>query len=105
MSNRERRKGADGEREVVALLRAAGLPVDRTARQGGISVRGDLAGIPGVHVEVKRQEQARPWAWWEQAQADAPAGTIPVVAFRRSRSEWLALLPLDALARLLAERK
>lgn len=100
MSAAERRKGARGEREVVAILRAHGLPVDRTARQGGLSVRGDLTGVPGYHIEVKRQETIRLPAWLAQARAECGAD-VPVVVHRTSRSSWYATLPLDALARLL----
>lgn len=101
MSASERRKGASGEREVVALLRAHNLPVDRTGRQSGISVRGDLTGVPGYHFEVKRQETLRVPSWLRQAREDAQNGDVPVVAFRQSGQEWHVLLPLADLARLL----
>lgn len=101
MSASERRKGAAGEREVAAVLRAHGLPVDRTARQSGMTVRGDLTGVPGYHFEVKRQETLRLPLWLSQAEDDAPANAVPVVVFRRNRSEWYATLPLDDLAKLL----
>src|SRR5207253_3178036 len=60
------------------------------------------AATQALHIESKRHETARPWAWYEQASSEAPAGAVPVVAFRRSRSPWLALIALDDLARLLA---
>lgn len=96
MSNSERRKGLVGEREVAEILRSYGFAVR------GLESSGDwLALGHGVtlHVESKRQEVARPWAWGAQAIAEAPAGTLPVVAFRRSRSPWWAQVPLaDLLA-------
>lgn len=102
MSRRERDKGVRGEREVLDLLRARGFEVR------GLEATGDhLAFTTGLvfHVETKRQETARPWAWLEQAEAEAPAGAIPLVAFRRSRSKWYALVPLDALAGALGRRE
>lgn len=81
------------------MLRAAGFTVR------GLEGAGDhLAFGHGVvlHVESKRQETARPWAWIEQAESEAPAGAIPLVAFRRNRSDWYAIVPLDQLAGALA---
>lgn len=102
MANGERRKGVEGEREVAEVFRAVGFDCDRTPNSGALRIRGDLHGTVPAHVESKRQETARPWAWWAQATADAEAGDMVVVAFRRSRSPWLALVDLRELARLLA---
>ncbi len=101
MPRAERDKGARGEQEVATIFRGFGFECARTPNSGGLEVKGDLAGLPGVHVEVKRQETARPWAWWEQAAREA-GQDAPVVAFRRNRSAWLALVGLEDLAALLA---
>lgn len=101
MSNTERRKGKDGELEVAARFTAAGFDLNRTPNSGALRVRGDLHGNVPVHVEVKRQEVARPWLWAEQAAVDAGAGARWLVAMRRSRSPWLAMMPLDEAVRLL----
>jgi len=101
VSRAERDKGARGEREVAAILRRYGLPADRTVQQSGIYLRGDLTGVPGYHFEIKRQETLRLPAWLRQAREDAANGDVPVVAFRQSGDEWHAVLPLDALAKLL----
>jgi Holliday junction resolvase len=102
VSNSERRKGAAGELEVAAIFRAAGFDCDRTPNSGGLRVKGDLAGTVPAHVEVKRQETLRLPLWIAQAEADAPAGVTPVIAFRQSRGQWYAALPLDRLADLMA---
>lgn len=103
MSNRERAKGLAGEQEVAAIYRAAGLEV-RGLEGGGdhLVACAPSSGIL-IHSEVKRQETARPWAWWQQASTEAPAAAIAVVAFRRNRSEWLALLSLSRLATILGD--
>lgn len=106
MGQGERRKGQGGEREVAETFRSAGFDCDRTPNSGALRIRGDLHGDLPVHVEVKRQEVARPWLWAEQAATDAGSGARWLVAMRRSRSPWLALMPLDEVARLLElERK
>jgi len=101
VSRSEREKGARGEREVAAIFRAHGFDCERTPNSGGLKIKGDLAGNIPAHVEVKRQEVARPWAWFAQACADAPSGALPLVAFRRNDSPWLALVDLERLAALL----
>ncbi len=103
MANRERRKGVTGELEVAAIFRHVGFDCDRTPNSGALRIAGDLYGTVPAHIEVKRQEVARPWQWFEQASTEAPAGVMPVVAFRRSRSPWLGIVPLAELAELLAE--
>lgn len=107
MSRTERSKGKRGELELVHLLRNHGWPdAKRTSdgqRQHG---RGDIAhGPAGIHLEAKRQETTSIWTWCAQAEAEAPPGCIPVVAFRRSRSPWMACIPLDELLALLAHRE
>lgn len=99
MSAAERRKGVRGEREVLEVFRRAGFTVR------GLEGSGDHLALGYglvLHVESKRQETARPWAWWEQASNETPAGAHTVVAFRRSRSPWLAMVDLETLAELLA---
>jgi hypothetical protein len=104
MGKSERRKGRDGEAEVAALFREFGFDCDRTPNSGGLRIKGDLYGSIPVHVEVKRQEIARPWEWHAQAKREAGEAT-PVVVFRRNSSEWLALISARHLAFLLMEPK
>src|SRR3990167_7906811 len=107
MSAKERRKGAAGELEVAKILQAHGFNARRTPNSGGLSWRGDIAGVPGYVIEVKRQERLAVPAWLDQAYAAARGGEIPVVVFRRSKAgtspdgSWHAILPLEALAFLL----
>jgi hypothetical protein len=99
MSRRERDKGVRGEREVLTMLERHGFTVR------GLEATGDhLAFGHGLvlHVESKRQETARPWAWLAQAEPETPPGAITLVAFRRNHSKWYALIGLDDLAGALA---
>lgn len=101
MSASERTKGRRGEQEVAALFRSFGLPADRTVHNSAVFIKGDLSGVEGYHVEVKRQETLRLPTWLRQAE-DECGDAVPVVAFRQNRGEWYAALPLRDLARLLA---
>ena len=90
------RKGAAGEREVMAILRDHGYPVERGGTQS-FGQRPDLYGLDGVHLEIKRAERAQVWAWMEQSQKDAQrfGDGVPTVIFRRSRSKWLICMDLS----------
>lgn len=104
MANSSRRKGLVGEREVAYILKAAGFDVR------GLEARGDhLCAVPPsssttprwLHVEVKRHERIQLPMWLRQAELDAPADTVPLVAFRQNLGEWYAALRLAALVSLL----
>ena len=90
------RKGADGERELAALFREYGYPVER----GGSLSFGevpDLTGLPGVHIECKRAEQLRVYDWMAQAERDSERfhDGLPAVFHRRNRQEWLVTMRLS----------
>lgn len=105
MSGMQRRKGARGELEVVQMARAAGfLDAARTSDGRSQIGRGDVAGVPGVHIEVRRREAWALRAWLEQAEHEAHEHDLPVVAFRRNNGPWYAALPLDELLALLKHR-
>lgn len=104
MSARERNKGSRGEAEVVEMIRVHWPRATRNFASGAAG-NGDIAhGPANTSIEVKRTERAEPWKWWEQAERDAD-GRMPVVAFRRSRAPWLAIVELDELLALLAHRE
>jgi len=103
MSGRGRRnKGILGEREVRNLLVDAGWDVRGLESEGDHLALRLRDGVPMMlHVETKRQETLRPDAWSRQAEAEAPLGTVPVVAYRRSHEPWRVLLRLDEFLALL----
>ena len=89
------RKGADGERELAAVLREYGYEIKR----GGSMSFGelpDLVGLPGIHIEVKRCEQVRLSEWMQQAETDSKrfSDGMPVVFHRRSREPWRVTMSL-----------
>lgn len=97
-----RNKGHNAEREIVKVFNAAGWPdVTRNYSQsehGGA----DLVGGPlGMKCEIKRTEQAKVWAWIDQAKRACQPGDWWCVFFRRNRSDWNALVSVDRLVQLL----
>lgn len=105
-SKNSRAKGKTGELEFKELLREAGWPNARRGQQrAGVDQADVIDGPPGVHFEVKRVENLNVWAAHEQATRDAPAGHTPIVAMRRNRSSWLAVLPMHELLQLLKQNR
>lgn len=116
-------KGKQGEREVAMLLRAilkkacldngyeeeaAERKANGVRRNSLQSANGgfDLVGVPGMAVEVKRQETLKVEEWWRQCveqckEENEREGTnlIPVLLFRQNGKQWRCLtwvwLPVD----------
>lgn len=105
LRRRPKGKGNQGEREVVDILHAHGWTGARRNFGSGSQGGGDITGLPGVNVEVKRCETVRIWDWIAQSENDARPTDIGLVVFRRNRSQWYAVLPLDELLPLLALRE
>ena len=91
-----RRKGKTGELELAKFLREHGYgEAQRGVQYKGGADSPDVVGVPGVHFEAKRVEAGNPYLWLGQARCDAAPGNTPVVAHRRDRREWIAILNLD----------
>lgn len=96
MGKMQQRKGANGERELQEILKGRGFDVTR----GGSQTYGtipDLVGLPGIHIEVKRQERLDLLDAVRQAETDAARfkDGRPAVFHRRNRSPWLVTMTLD----------
>lgn len=94
----QRRKGADGERELVRLLRDhLGVEPVRNlnqSRDGGYDLF--IMGIQDIALEVKRAAAPRLASWWAQAVEQA-GDHIPVLAYRLDRQEWRFIMPLAGM--------
>lgn len=89
-----KQKGKAGERDAAATLRSLGFTGARRGQQfKGTAESPDIAdAIPGCHIEVKRTEKFQPWAAMKQAEEESD-NLIPVVMFRRNRSDWHVMVP------------
>ena len=95
------RKGADGERELAAVLREYGYDMER----GGSLSFGevpDLVGLPGVHIEVKRVERLNVPEAMQQAVKDSVRfrDGMPALFHRRNRQPWLVTIRLEDFMQL-----
>lgn len=99
-----RNKGKLGEREFAQLCQEHGFDVRRTAQcRGNTGQAGDVEGLPGVHVEVKRTERLNLAAAYAQSVNDAKVGgngDVPIVAHRSSRQPWLVTMSAEDWLRM-----
>ena len=105
-----REKGANGEREVIALLdpvvrdvmNTFGLPVaahkpilQRNQNQSAVG-GSDLVNTFGLAIEVKRQEQLAVNTWWNQCVTSAERNAeLPVLMFRQNQKKWRIVMMVD----------
>jgi len=99
MGRASREKGKRGEREAAAEL---GAILNVEARRG-VQYQGGpdspdvvLPGVP-IHVEAKRTERLSLWSALEQAKADAPAGSVPIVWHKPNRKGSVIIVETDSL--------
>ena len=96
MGRMQQRKGADGERELAAILAEYGYSVTRGSPMN-YGTEPDLSGLPNIHVEVKRQEKLCLTTALAQAQVDSQKfrDGLPAVFHRRNREKWQVTMQLD----------
>lgn len=99
-----RRKGKRGEREARDVVRRyLGFPqVFRSAQAAG-SLSADLGGTGALHVEVKRPARLGAEKYLLQAERDAEPGKVPVVLTRQDRGEWILMVRVRNVDRLVGE--
>lgn len=89
-----KRKGANGERELVHELAKYGY---ETKRGDCFRHESDVMGLPGIHIEVKRVERLNVSAAFNQAvnEANTKADGIPTLFHRRNRECWMVTMRLE----------
>ena len=92
-------KGKRFELEVTNALKAEGYNAHRSAQYAGnTGEAADVVGLPGIHIEAKRQEQLRLYEWMAQAVRDAKAagrGDLPAVFFRKSNEAMMVAMRFE----------
>lgn len=99
-----RQKGKRGELEAAkAWEKATGLNVHRTAQVDG-KLSADLAGVEGLHLEVKRRRRIASLDFLLQAENDSADRDqehpdVPVVLMRQDQdTNWAVMVRLDRLS-------
>ena len=103
MGKSQRTKGAAGEREICDLIfQNLGIQVHRNlsqTRDGGADIK-----LSPYSIEVKRRAAiGNIYDWIDQASKGCDQGERPIVVCRADRKEWLAILPVEELFRLIRE--
>lgn len=97
-------KGKRGERELAHYLTERGFPSRRGQQYSGDPSAPDVVSDLPLHIECKRVERIQLYPAIDQAAADA-GDKPPLVCHRRNGREWLAILRLDDLLRIMEGRQ
>ena len=93
-----KRKGSDGERELVNILKSYGYDCRRSQQYCGYAdgSLADVIGLDGIHIEVKRVESGlkKMDDFMEQAIRDCQ-DDIPTVWHRRNNKPWYVTMRLE----------
>lgn len=102
-------KGREAENRVVEYLKANGFPYVERRRLSGVNDKGDIAGIPGVVIEVKAEKSFDLAGWVKELAteiANAGAFTGAVIHKRRGTLDvgrWYVTTTVEEFVRLLRE--
>ena len=96
MGKTSQRKGRAGELELARLLQDHGYPVE-PGQAVSYGSTPDLVGLPGVHIECKRNERLNIQEAISQAVHDSErfGDGAPAVFHRRNRQPWLVTMRLE----------
>lgn len=89
-------KGARFERILAKKLREYGYEAERGCQHSGGKDSPDVkTNMTGIHIEAKNVEKLNIWGALEQSARDAGEGEIPVVMFKRNRTDVYVAMPLE----------
>jgi hypothetical protein len=106
-----KKKGTTAETAVVQFLRAAGFTQTERRTLNGNKDRGDIAGIPGVVIEVKNCARQELGAWVAEAELerDNDHAALGVVWHKRrgkaDPADWFVTMSGAQFAALLREQQ
>jgi len=91
---RAKRKGDNFERQVAGILADhLGFEVQRVLLSGQRG-EGDVQGVPGLHIECKRQEQTRLQEWFEHERPKANGKPLAIF-HKKNRGPIMVTMLLD----------
>lgn len=91
-----RDKGARFERELAKMLREHGFEAERGCQhQGGRDSPDVKTNMKGIHIEAKNVEHLNMWSAIAQSERDAGEGEMPIVVFKRNRSNVYVTMSFD----------
>lgn len=95
MGRKSQAKGRGGELELARILQGYGYNV-QPGQAVSFGDTPDLTGLPGIHVEVKRQEKQSVYEWINQARRDSEKfrDGLPAVFWRKNRRPWVVVMDL-----------
>jgi Holliday junction resolvase len=105
--NKSKRKGTAAETAVVGYLRENGFPHAERRALNGSTDRGDVAGVPGVVIEIKNCARMELAGWVDEARleaANAGVGVFAVAHKRRGKgnpADWFVTLPLSVFCEVI----
>lgn len=109
MANPSKQRGTAAESAVVAWLVANGWPAAERRALSGNKDKGDVAGIPGVVIEVKSCKTMDLAGWVKELEAEmvnAEVSIGAVIAKKRGTTnpaEWYAVMPAWVLVEILQQ--
>ncbi|MGM9380310.1 hypothetical protein [Streptomyces antibioticus] len=104
-----KKKGTAAETAVVRFLRAVGFTYAERRSLNGTQDRGDIAGLPGIVIEVKNCSRQELAAWVEEAEreGDRDGASLGVVWHKRRGKadprDWFVTMSGLMFAHLLRE--
>jgi hypothetical protein len=107
--NRSKAKGTSAESAVIAFLHDNGFPHAERRALRGAHDRGDVAGIPGIAIEIKNCARTELAAWLDEAateRGNAGADLGVVWHKRRGRANagaWFVTMDGATFARILTQ--
>lgn len=91
-----RDKGARFERLLAKMLREHGYEAERGCQHSGGKDSPDVKhNMTRLHIEAKDVEKLNIWNALEQSKRDAGADEIPVVMFKRNRTQVYVAVPFE----------
>jgi Holliday junction resolvase len=91
-----KQKGAAGEREFARLCRDEGFgDSERGVQYQGGKGSPDVKGLPSIHIEVKRRENASLLDSMAQSRREKGERELPIVAHRKNRQKWMITMYAD----------